>query len=307
MIKRSQPLRIEDPERILFITSKTINSALWFVNNKKLEEQILTYLAKYQHKYGVILYAMVFQGNHYHLIARFPNCNKSLFMRDLNARISELVREFVPAFKEGPLFKRRYTDQALLVDDDVEDAMFYCALQAVSAGLTSRMSEYPGYNSFSDATSDKVREFKYIQRSKYRAAKRFNKYLSVSKFTEYYKLKYSRLPGKQALSRKEYRQEMYQKLEERRQKIIAARAGAKFLGVEKLKKVAPGALPQSTKSGGRRPFVRTTCAEAKRKFLEWYFSVIELYHKASLEYRRGNVNAVFPPGTYKPSGPLVAV
>ena len=42
----SQPLRVEAPEYAQLATSRCINSALWFVNNKKLEERIYAFLAK---------------------------------------------------------------------------------------------------------------------------------------------------------------------------------------------------------------------------------------------------------------------
>ena len=134
----SQPIRLEQPHLACLCTSKTVNSALWFVNNPKLEERILAYLAKYQEKYGVILYAFVLQGNHYHINAKFPRCNRAAFFRDFNARIAEAVREFVPAFLGGPLMERRFTAQFLPLDCDVEQYFFYCALQAVKSGLAQR-------------------------------------------------------------------------------------------------------------------------------------------------------------------------
>ena len=69
--KFSQPLRIEDPSVSSFITSRTINSKLWFVNNKRFENRVLGYVAKSVEKYSVILHALVFQGNHIHILASF--------------------------------------------------------------------------------------------------------------------------------------------------------------------------------------------------------------------------------------------
>ena len=94
----THPLRSEDKDAISFITNRTIGSRLWFINNKSLEDSILSYLAKYQKIYQVKLYALILMGNHYHLIAQFPNCNKSAFMQSFNSIIAKLVPEHVASF-----------------------------------------------------------------------------------------------------------------------------------------------------------------------------------------------------------------
>lgn len=137
---QSQPLRIENPRLGSFGTSKTINGRLWFVNNRPLEERILGYLAKYREKHEVTLYAFVLQGNHSHVTAQFPKCNRAAFYRDLNARTAEAVRKEVPEFLGGPLFKRRYCEQALPTELDLEHYFFYCALQPVKSALCPRIS-----------------------------------------------------------------------------------------------------------------------------------------------------------------------
>jgi len=156
----SQPIRVECTDKAQLITCRTINSALWFVNNRKLEYMLLAYLAKYAEKYGVLLYAFTVVGNHYHMVARFPHGQRSQFFRDFNARVAESVRHCVPNYLGGPLFERRFTPQVLALDTDVENYFYYCALQAVSSGLCKKTSDYSDYNSFQDAANDRVRVFK---------------------------------------------------------------------------------------------------------------------------------------------------
>ena len=45
----------EDPEATWFITSRTIASRLWFINDRKLQRKIVAFLAKNQEKYGVMI------------------------------------------------------------------------------------------------------------------------------------------------------------------------------------------------------------------------------------------------------------
>jgi hypothetical protein len=309
-MSQSQPLRIENPDLGSFATARTQNSKLWFANNKALENQTLGYLAKYQQKYNVTLYAKVFQGNHFHIAAKFPNCNRAQFYRDYNARVAQAVKRHVVAFPGGTLFERRYSEQALPLNEDIEDRFFYCALQPVHAGLCERIGDYPGYNSFDDAVSGRRRKYSFVNWAAFNEAKRNNQNSKIKDFTESYTLKFERLPGYEDLSHKEYKVLMYKKLEERRLKIVREwrKKGHQFLTKHQLRKIRAGTLPKTTKKSERyskRPLVLTKCTEAKKLFLEWYFSVYHQYKNAVKKYLLGDVNAKFPPGTYKPPGPFV--
>ena len=302
----SQPLRIENPEFWSFGTSRTMNSRLWFVNNKKLEQNILRFLARYAEKYEVEVYGFVPMGDHYHLAARFPKMNRAQFYRDFNARIAELVRFFVPEFPGGTLFGRRYAEQAIVEEVDLEDYFFYCALQTVQAGLSERISDYPGYNSFYDAIYSRTLRIPDIDWARYNAKKKVNPKKARKKdFTTIRKLTFLRLPGYEHLSASEYKKVMQEKLEERRARIIKKRRmeGKGFAGRKVLLAVKPGAEPYKTKKSKRtskRPLVLTKKLDTKKTFLDWYFSILEKFRFASREYRKGNLTVEFPPGTYRP-------
>lgn len=303
---RYSPIRVEDPALKWLGTSRTVNSLLWFVNNKDLEEHNLGYLGKYVEKYEVEAYAFVWQGNHHHLVARFPNCNRADFYRDLNARYAESLRYFVPEFPGGPVFARKYSAEALPIDADVEKYFFYCALNAVHAGLVEYPSEYPAYNSFWDAINDRERKVKVFNRAEFNEAKRSNPHVRKKDFYSYHVLKFKRLPGYEHLPTNEYKKLMLEKLEQHRQAIVLPmkQRGHKFLTRAQLLKVVPGSAPKNTKTSERldhRPIVLTICSEARQKYKTWYFShKYEPYKCASRSYRAGDELAVFPPGTYKP-------
>ena len=306
----SQPIRVEQPEMACLCTARFINSAIWIVNNAKLEERILGYLAKYVEKHGVILHAFVLMGNHYHMVARFPLANRSAFFKDFNARLAESVRELVPEFIGGPLLERRFTPQVLPLDSDVENYLLYCALQPVHHGLTERFSEYPSYNSFSDATAGKSRDLELLNQAKYNAARRrVGAKAKIKDFTTVYTLTYTRLPGYEHLSANEYKALMLSKIEQRRVEILKERRkeGKGFLGAKLVKKTRPGTLPRRTKKGGMRPLILTSCAEIRSEFVSWYVKVVGWYRAASQRYLAGERDVEFPPGTYKPPGPFVAL
>lgn len=305
MSHQSQPLRIESAEFASFGTARTMNSRLWFVNNDRLEHRILGKLAQYANKYNVVLYAFVMQGNHFHLESQFPETNRACFYRDFNARVAEAVRDCVRNYPGGALFARRYSEQALPLPQDIEERFFYCALQPVSAGLVENPLEYPGYNSFLDAISGRERLFKVVDYGRYRAARRFNPDVDIENYTTRYTLKYARLPGYENLSQAEYKSLMLKKYHQRRLALVKQlRAGGwRFSNGEQLRKQQPGSSPKNTKTSKRnsyRPLVLSVCAEAKRRYLEWYFSIYGAYKRAARVYLDGIEDVLFPPGTFKP-------
>ncbi len=299
-----QPLRIECSEKIFFITTRTVESRLWFVNDKIIERLVLAYLAKYQKMYGVAIYAFCLMGNHYHLIAKFPNKNKAKFMRSFNAIFAKVVKEKVPNF-QGKLWARRYADQVLPNNEDVEHWYHYCALNAVFAGLSKTSSGYPSYNSFNDSLTKRIRRYKLFHRSEYNEAKRFRSNVIKEEFVNEYELIFSALPGYEKLSNIEYEKIIRLNNEAERNEAIETRlkSGKKFGSLTHLNMTRQGSKPKNTKQSDRysfRPLVLTLCKKTKTQFLNWYFDLLNLYKEVSSLYLKGHQNLIFPTGTYKP-------
>jgi REP element-mobilizing transposase RayT len=301
----AQDLSFESEEFCFFATTRTMNSLLWFINNPKLTERILAHLAKCQEVYGVIIYAFVVMGNHYHLIARFPRRNKANFFRDFNSIISKLTYRYVEKFEGGKLWARRVRTQVVPNPEDIKERFFYASLNPVAAGIVKNLSEYDSYVSFSDAVFDRRRKFSIVNWTDYNNRKRFNRSLKPKDCAREYTLTYSRLPGYEELTKSDYINVMSAELEKRRSEIVDARTkdGKGFASCEALKSLTPGVRPKSTKTSTReskRPLVLTLCLETKKRFLDWYFSMLAAYKDASRRFRDGILDAPFPPGTFRP-------
>lgn len=301
----TQPLRIESPDEVNLVTSRTENSLLWFINNEPLTEDILGALAKYQSDRNVKLFAFNLQGNHPHILAQYPDCNRAAFMRDFNARIAWLSKFRIKELGRGKFWERRYSNQILPRNQDIEEYFFYCALQPVQSGLVEKIEDYPGYNSFDDAVSGIDRTFKVVNWTAYNNAKRFNPEVEIEEYTSEYTLRYERLPGYEHLTQSEYKKLMYRKLEGRRKAIVKRRLeGCKaFLGRQALLRTKRGSAPKTSKCSTRyshRPLVLTACIKTKHAFLNQYFTTLALYKRASRRFLRGMLEVIFPYGTYAP-------
>lgn len=295
--------RIETGTVASFLTTRSRNSELWFVNNALLESAILGYAAKFAQRYGVTLYALAIEGNHIQGPALFPGANRASFMRDLNACVARAMPRHVSSYPGGRFWGRRYSNEFLPGPDDIEDRFFYTVLQPVQDGLVEKLSEYPWYNCFQDAIWGRTKRFRVVNWGGYNKARETNPHVSVRDFTEIVKLKYERLPGYEALSQREYAELMKSKLEHRRLDIVAKRGGLPFLGRRKLLAIRPGANPFKTKRSNittHRPRILCVCPKRRTEYEGWYFSVFFAYKEASLRFRNGELDVEFPPGTFKP-------
>lgn len=297
--------RIESREISSFLTTRSRNSELWFVNNKSLEEAILCFTAKYRTRYGVKLYALAIEGNHVQGPALFPNANRADFMRDLNSSIARAIPRYCPSYRGGRFWGRRYSSEFLPGAEDIEEYFFYTVLQPIKDGLVDKISQYPGYNCFHDAIWGIKRKYKAVRWKEYRDARRFNKSTKLSDYTEIVTLEYERIPGYEHLTQSEYAKMMLEKYEARRKAILEERFknGRSSLGRQALLKIKPGALPKNTKRSDKnshRPRILSVCHERRAIFKAWYFHIYFEYKEASRRYRAGDSKTPFPPGTFKP-------
>lgn len=301
--------RIETTRIATFQTTRTRCSELWFVNNRALEEAVLGYAAKYAARYSVKLYAMAIEGNHIQFPAHFPKANRAHFMRDFNSSVARAMPRYQKAHPSGTLWARRYSAEYLPGAEDIEEQFFYTVLQPVQDGLVDSITDYPGYNCFEDAINGRTRQFKVIRWKEYNDAKRWNPKVSPEDFSETVELKYERLPGYEELSAREYAQCMRRKLAERTAQILEARNGKKSAGKLVLKKIVPGARPFRTKQStatSHRPRILSKDKERREQGKAWYFHIYFEYREKSAEYRSGQTDVIFPPGTYKPPAFTVA-
>jgi REP element-mobilizing transposase RayT len=307
----AQPLRVEDPNSVFFLTTRTIGAKLWFVNNPTLDERILAYLAKYQTRFEVELFAFVLMGNHYHLIARFPRGNKAAFMRAFNAIIAKLTAANVPEFVDGKLWARRYSEQTLPRSQDIRHWFFYAALNPTLSGLTEDPLKYPSYNSFRDSSAQKKRTFTVFDKHGYNEAKRRGQNVEPSQFMETFTLRWSKLPGLHRLSNEDYRRHLEREFRTRLGEAVktAEGVGKKFPSLNLVKSTSPGTRPKFSKKSHRysfRPLVLTLCFDAKIRFLNRYFTIVDQFKRAVSRLKNGLIDTPFPRGTYRPWGAAAA-
>ena len=301
--------RIESPEETYLITTRTMESRLWFVNNSTLHERICAFLARYREMYQIKLHAFVIMGNHYHLVARFPRRNRKAFMSSFNGMIAKLVASHTLAFTQGKLWGRRYSAQCLPNPEDIERAVLYCALNPVSSGLVAHPNDYKTYNSFFHAAHHQEREHSIFLRENYtKAVRRRTSPVHPAEFTVTHTLSYDRIPGFEGLTNAQYTAHLLRRHSEQHNLILNSRKekGLGFPPQTSLKTIPPGTIPRHTNTtprDGHHPIVISNCPAARRAYINHYIDCRARYIIASTRYRSGELSVEFPPGMHKPPVP----
>jgi hypothetical protein len=219
--------------------------------------------------------------------------------------VAKLVANYVEQFEDGKLWSRRYAEQLLPNTEDVEHWWQYCALNPVISGLGKKISDYRSYNSVFDAIKGKTQSFQVFERWKYNEKLRKGSKANKKNFIKTHTLHFERLPGYEKLPDDEYRSTIFQRLESRRQLEIENRLkeGKGFAPAPSLRKTNPGSKPKSTKTSSIdsfRPIILTLCRETLMRELDFYFDTKRQHKEASIAFMAGELNAIFPPGTYRP-------
>ncbi len=279
-----RPLRNRDPEANRLITIRTVESRLWIPANSRTRRIIGGIIARYQEAFDIVIYAYAILGNHYHMLIRAPKQNTDEFCENVNREIARRLNWING--RKGPLWARRYTDQAVASSDDLLEAFLYVVTNSAHHGLVENPKDWPGLNCYNHVIDQKDREFYFTHYSK-----------PTKRKSRHY-IKISPLPDFKGLTRKQRARRLGKLLHERRSFVMRQKQG-RFLGVAAVRQQRPGALPKITKESPRGAFYTKQLSlmaglkhEARvRKFK---------YTQASRRYRLGDENVIFPDFSFKP-------
>ena len=295
----------EFPDEVVFITSRTNLSRLWFKLTPELCEFFHGALARYQEFYEVDIYGFCLMGNHYHLLARFPKANRAAFERSFNSMLARAVPRFVKGFAGGKFWGRPYKFQIVPESEDIINWFLYTILNPVSSGITTNPTALGRPNALSVIREGSNRVCRWFNRTNYENAKRKNPNVDKQRYYTNHTLKVSRLPGLEDLTDSQYIARIEELVRERREKILAERRskGLGYLGEKNLRLQKAGVKPRHTKTSTREsynPLVLSLCQKARQRVLKVYLNIADCYKVASHKFRNRMKGYVFPQNTYLP-------
>jgi hypothetical protein len=298
-------IKPEFPEDVVFITSRTNLSRLWFKLCPKLNHFFYAALARYQEIYQVQIFAFCLMGNHYHLLARFPHGNRALFERDFNSILARALPRLVPGFPGGKLWARPYRFQIVPLDIDILHWFLYTVLNPVSSGVSTNPTALGRPNALTIINEGREKMCRWFNRSAYENARRCNPNVDKERYFSNHLLRVSRLPGMEELSDQEYLAKINQLVDERKSQIIKERRSKRmgFFGDRNLKLQKAGTKPLTTKRSTRdshNPIVLSLCPVTRHQRKRLYLDIVALFKEASYRFRNRLKKVRFPKGTYMP-------
>ena len=293
-----RPLRLTNPAYVHLVTLRTREARLFLRPTKAICETIGGIVARYREKYGILLHAYIFLGNHYHMVLSDPCGNLWRFEQAVNREISR--RNNWTLRREGSLWGRRYDDQIAVEDEDAVEALIYVMLNAVRHGLVYHPREWPGLSSFEQLRTGEARDFPFVNYAAYARARLRNRDAQIADFTNKNLLILTPLPGLKVNSIQEQWQLIEPRMQKRLEELrIEQKLTARKPSVANFANQNPFARPKKI-SRSPRPLCYTKSLSAKRVFSEFYKALREAYLIVSRQFRAGDYRKAFPPHTLKP-------
>ncbi|MFP6664129.1 MAG: hypothetical protein VCC00_08025 [Deltaproteobacteria bacterium] len=258
-------------------------------------------------------------SNHAHLLVRGPPKQIPFFIGFLKREVSRRLSK-VLGWSDG-IFRRGYNPTALLSPQSQRNAQTYVLSQGVKENLVQRPQQWPGTHSAKELSTGKPRYGIWFDgtgyaraKHKYHARVQRGKPPNPRDFEHKTEFLFDRLPALQDLSDKEHQAYINLELEKIVQTAADTRraTGKKILGRRAVYATSPFArseLPEQPPHEKRRRMIiwdDRRCPEA-RAYLEQYRRFQDAYRRASKLFRDGNLNAVFPPGAFRPPSFAVAL
>lgn len=308
----SRRLRFIPPNSLVEVTSRTIHGRLLLQPTHRVAELCRGVLARAVRRFPVEVHAFVFLGNHYHLLLTAPDGQRlAAFMNHLN---SNLAREIGRAVRWREKFwGRRY--QAIPVSGEEPaqvERLIYLLRHGCKEGLVRRPGDWPGATSVRHLLTGRAVSGPWIDRtSEYRAQLRGRR-IDPRAFVSDESFELSQLPCWKGLSAESYRnrmRELVREIERQTAEELAA-TEREPLGAERAARQNPHESPVRIKKGPA-PWIHAATRQARLAFRETYRQFVDAYRRASAALRspreRRERFALFPPGSFPPPGPFLAI
>jgi REP element-mobilizing transposase RayT len=150
----AKPPRILLPKSLVFITSR-VQSGLPFVAHKLMNEQILGIIGRAQYLYEVKICALLFMGNHFHMLAIVTNKESiPAFMRRIKTETALLVNKYLDR-RQQSVWCAGYDCVPILTPEDAINKFVYLYTNPQRAKICQKIEHYGGLSTWDSFIKDK--------------------------------------------------------------------------------------------------------------------------------------------------------
>jgi REP element-mobilizing transposase RayT len=256
--------------------------------------------------FGVHLYGFVWMSNHGHLLLRAPKANFADFMAYLNGQIAVNVNRFLG--RKHQLWARRYAASQVLDEAAELQMLGYLLANPQNAGIANSIDEWPGLSSGTSFFEDIKQRFLCFDRTRWYKGGRPN---NIAPYLSTVVLKHMMLPQLSMFDVKELRRKLRSLIKGQVKPLDLVDTKVDIDPVLPVRRqllartVIPTDRPESSKSNPRKrspqPLCHTTKPSLRKLYKAWYREFCVAYQNSSREYRLGDTDTEFPPGSFAPS------
>lgn len=290
-------------------TQRTIDRQFLFKPDPVTRNIIGASASRAQIKFPVLIYWLECNINHEQLgIAPIDDSQESLtnvvrFKQLFHRLIVEEINRYLK--REGGMFSTPSRNVDCIDDESAQNQFEYALTNPVKDGLVDRIRHWGGFSSYGALASGSEVDFTWVDRTAWhhKGGERSRK--PPEAFTKTIRLEYTPLPGTEHLSPQQRQTMIRKRCREIEQSFREEREreGRNAMTHAAMEKVDHRDRPKTHPPKTRKPLCHCACPMKRKKYREDHREFLHAYRVASIVYRSGNYNVVFPTGSFKP--PLI--
>jgi len=265
--------------------------------------------ARAQSLYPVAIHALETNVNHKQLEFSGNDSqvhNLSPFMRTFNSAVAvQLNKKWQ---RDGHLWAARMRTTPCLDDESAEQQQLYILTNPVKDGLIETVSESPLFTTYRALAYGEPLEFWRIDWNAYYLAGGARKKRHRPKdYLEWLTLELAPLPHQADWPehrRQTWTRQQVRKIEAETREQLRGE-GRRVFGAKRLFRIDPRDRPKDPKHGGLQPLCHAADPALRKAYAEAWRELLAAHREASLDYRAGMHDRVFPEGTFRP--PIVTL
>jgi hypothetical protein len=287
------------------VMTRTIQRRFLMPPTQEVAEIIKGIIGRAQARYQVAIYSFVFLSDHYHMQLGVKDARQlARFMCYINSNIAREVGKIVGW--KGRFWEKRYTSVVISEEKAIQvERLRYILSNGCKEGLVASPSDWTGANT-AIALLQGVWLLKgrwFDRTEQYRASAHGKTRI----FDTVETVKISPLPCWNHLNGEEIRQriaDLVREIEEETDHMHIEK-GTTPIGMERVLRLPPHQAPREEPLSSPAPLFIAATREARQILHCSYRSFVNHYRQAAERLQDGELNVVFPPGSFPPPRPFV--
>jgi putative transposase len=275
------------PNTTYFITRRTTQREFW-LKPTALTKQIFLYcIAVAAQKTGVKIHCATVLSNHYHAIVSDPHMKIAEFYGWVHEYVAKAINCSRGRW-ENMWSTEKTSAIPLVTPEDVLDKTAYVLCNPVSAHLIARAKNWKGVWLYRQSHCQTVSRPKVY-------------FSNDGTMPEKVQLEICRPESHQNMTRDAYEKMVAEEVERREQDIALEmqKSGMSFMGMDAVLLQSYSDKPRSTEQKRvMNPRFAGIDKEVRKNVIKRYKQFLAYYREALSEWKNGNRDVVFPPGTY---------